>query len=724
MKQVLRKGLKDIVVEEVPDPVATAHHVLVRPVCSLISAGTETASIHTEGLLRGVAENPSHLRKIYDAMKVAGPTRTISEVSAKLKELGALGYAGAGIVVDKHPTVRDLEIGDRVAYGGEGTGHAETVLAGRLLVARVPDDVTFEDACFTTLGAIAMHGVRLAGLGVGDVVAVIGMGMVGQLVAQIARAQGAVVIALDLRADRIEMARHLGAEHAFAPDDEAEKRIAAVTSGRGADCVIVAAAAKSSAPTDLALRLCRERGRVVVVGAVEMNLSRDLMYAKEIDVVVSRAYGPGSYDPAYERQARDYPAAYVRWTENRNMEEFLRLVATRRVDVQPMVSHRFDLADAARAYETIMAPGSTSLAVVLRYPAPTRSPAEPVFTPLRKVDITPVPAKRAGELRVGLVGAGNLARWAHLPNLRKIPGVRLQAVYSANGARGATYARRFGAAYACSEFQQILDDRDIDVVLVLSRNQQHAEQAEAALRAGKHVFLEKPMALTENECRALDRAARETGRLLTVGFNRRFAPFYMEQKRLLSRRSGPAVINCRVNSPGLSGSYWAAEAAHGGAILGEGCHFVDLMHWLLESEPVWVSGACLPTSAKEPVGDHNVASTIGFADGSVASFTYCTIGSKTSAGERIEGWAPGLGCIVEDFKWFQSRTAMRHTKRMWWPEKGYAAQLRGFVESIQRGEEPAVTVRDGARATLVCLRLIESVHDRQPRAIDLDAMFR
>ena len=297
MKQVLRKGLKHIVVDDVPDPVPTAHHVLVRPVYSLISAGTETASIHKESLLSSVAENPSHLRKIYDAMKVAGPVRTVAEVQAKFSEYAALGYAGAGYVVDRHPTVTDLDVGARVAYGGEGTGHAETVLAGRLLVARIPDEVSFEEACFTTLGAIAMHGVRMAGLGVGDVVAVIGMGMIGQLVAQIARAQGAVVIALDLRPDRIALAERLGADHAFAPGDEAERRIAALTSGRGADCVIVAAAAKSSAPVDLALRLCRERGKVVVVGAVEMNLSRDLMYVKEIDVVVSRAYGPGSYDP-------------------------------------------------------------------------------------------------------------------------------------------------------------------------------------------------------------------------------------------------------------------------------------------------------------------------------------------------------------------------------------------------------------------------------------------
>jgi predicted dehydrogenase len=719
MKQVLRKGLKEVVVDEVPDPMPSPHHVLVRPVCSLISAGTETASIHTEGLLRGVAENPSHIKTILDAVKVAGPVRVASEVSAKLKAYGALGYAGAGILVDRHPSVTDVDVGARVAYGGEGTGHAETVSAGRLLVARIPDEVSFEEACFTTLGAIAMHSVRLSGLAVGDVVAVVGLGMIGQLVAQIARAQGAVVIGLDLRAERIEMAKQLGADHAFASTDETERRIYALTEGRGADCVIVAAAAKSSAPVDLALRICRERGKVVVVGAVEMNLSRDLMYVKEIDVVVSRAYGPGSYDPSYEKQGRDYPAGYVRWTENRNMEEFLRLVASRRVDVRPMISHRFNLDDAPKAYETIMTPGSTSLAVILTYPSPTTAAADPSFTARRRVAVTTPSPARPGELRVGLIGAGNLAKWAHLPNIQQIPGVRLHAVYSASGPRGKTYAKRFGAAYCTSDLQEMLRDADVDIVLIASRNQEHAEQAEAALRAGKHVFLEKPMALTELECRALDTAVAESGRLLTVGFNRRFAPFYMEQKRVLSRRSGPAVVNVRVNSPGLSGTYWAAEASQGGAILGEGCHFVDLMHWLLDSEPVWVSATSLPTDAKEPIGEHNVVASVGFADGSIGSLTYSTIGSKTSAGERVEGWAPGIGCIVEDFKWFQSRTSMRRTQSKWWPEKGYATQMKGFIDAIRRGETPAVTVRDGARATLVCLRLLESARDRMPRAIDL-----
>ena len=306
MKQVIRKGIKDIIVDEVPEPVPGPHHVLVGPAFSLISSGTETASIHTEGVLKEVADNPSHLRKIWDVMKANGPTSTIREVRAKFSEYAALGYSGAGIVVDKHPTVTDLELGDRVAYGGEGTGHAETIVTGRNLVARVPDEVGLNDACFATLGSIALNAVRISNIGLGDRVVVLGLGLVGQLTAQLARLQGGVVIATDLRPDRVTKAKELGASHAISGAGSTEA-VLALTDGKGADCVIVAAAAKSKGPCETALKMCRDRGRIVVVGAVEMSFPWNDMYLKEIQLFMARAYGPGSYDPVYEKQGRDYP---------------------------------------------------------------------------------------------------------------------------------------------------------------------------------------------------------------------------------------------------------------------------------------------------------------------------------------------------------------------------------------------------------------------------------
>ena len=726
MKQVLREGLKDIVVEEVPDPVVVPHHVLVRPCYSLISSGTETASIHQEGVLKEVSENPSHIRKVLDVMKVNGPVRTISEVRAKFSEYAVLGYSGAGVVAEKHPTVADLEVGDRVAYGGEGTGHGETILTGRNLVARVPEAVPDEHACFATLGSIALNAVRIAQVGLGDVVAVIGLGLVGQLVTQLVKLQGGVAVGIDLKQERVELAREAGADAAALGGAGAQEAVGALTNGRGADCVIVAAAAKSAAPCRQALELCRDRGRIVVVGAVEMSFPWEAMYLKEIQLFMSRAYGPGSYDPDYEKRGRDYPVSYVRWTENRNMEEFLRLVAGGQVRLAPLVTHRFALEEAARAYQTILDPNSNSLAVLLRYPAADAPDAAAGFAPRRRVEVaaptpTPSPSSKSGELGFALVGAGNLARWAHMPALKKIAGARLRAVYSASGARGKTYARRFGADYCASDYEEVLRDPEVGAVLIASRNQHHAAQALAALAAGKHVFVEKPMALTVEECRALVDAERATGLSLTVGFNRRFAPFYQEQKKQLKRRTGPAVINCRVNSPGISGSYWMADPAIGGAILGEACHFVDLMYWLLESEPETVTAYSLPTDKKEPIGENNLVASFRFADGSIGNLTYCTVGSKTSGGERVEVFAQGLGVATEDFKRLTVSGGVRSSRSSWWGEKGYGAQLESFVERARAGRAPEVTARDGARATLGCLRMLESARTLSQLAVDLDA---
>jgi len=721
MKQVLRQGFKDIIVDEVPDPVLAPHHVLIRPIVSLISSGTETASIHREGVIKGVAENPSHLRKLWEAMKTNGPTQTLAEVQAKFSEYAIMGYSGAGILVEKHCTVTGLAVGDRVTYGGEGTGHAETVLAGQNLVAHVPAAVSLDHACFTTLGSIALNAVRIAAIGIGDVVAVIGVGLVGQLVSQLVKLQGGVVIAVDIKPERIELAQRLGADYGVVSGETLLAEVRSLTGGLGVDCVIVAAASRSSVPCLQALSICRDRGRLVILGAVEMNLPREEMYRKEIQLFMSRAYGPGSYDPAYEKQGQDYPLSYVRWTEKRNMEEFLRLVEKGHVELRPLITHHFALANADRGYQILMDPASNSLAVLLRYPSEEVSAAD--FRPTRKVDVTVRPVIKsasASHFGIALVGAGSLARWVHLPVLTKLPGVTLEAVHSQSGARGKSYARRFGAAYCCSAYEEILRDPNIDLVVITSRHQHHAAQAIAALGAGKHVFVEKPMALTEAECQDLYRAVRDTGRQLTVGFNRRFAPLYRELKSTLKGRSAPAVIHCRVNSPGISGAYWAADPAIGGAILGEACHFVDLMYWLLESEPISVSAFSLPADQKEPVGENNVVASFRFADGSIGNLTYCTVGSKTSGCERVEVYAAGLGGVVEDFKRLEVSTSSRRTKTIWWPKKGYDAQMESFVLRVRKGMEPEVTVRDGMRSTISCLRMLESARTSEPRRIDVD----
>jgi predicted dehydrogenase/threonine dehydrogenase-like Zn-dependent dehydrogenase len=715
MQQIIRKGIKDILVEDVPDPIAAPHHVLIRPVFSLISSGTETASIHQEGVLKEVADNPSHIRKVLDVMKTNGPIPTVREVYAKFSEYAALGYSGAGILVEKHRTVTDLEPGDRVAYGGEGTGHAETVITGRNLVARVPENVKLEHACFATLGSIALNAVRIANISLGDRVAVIGLGLVGQLVAQLARLQGAVVLATDLRTDRVQLARNLGAQEPIF--GALKEQVATITNGKGADCVIVAAASKSSTPCKLALDICRDRGRIVVLGAVEMSFPWNDMYLKEIQLFMSRAYGPGSYDPAYERQGQDYPYSYVRWTENRNMEEFLRLVGHGDVKIDPLITHRFPLTDGPAAYQTIMDPASNSLAVLLQYKTEDSPAAASEFIPRRTVSVQGG-KKKEGQIGVALIGAGNLARWAHLPNIQKHPNVSLRAIHSNSGVRGKGYGTRFGSAYCTTDYMQILTDPEVDVVFITSRNQQHGRQAAEALRAGKHVFVEKPMAITEEECRDIAHAAQESGCHLTVGFNRRFAPFYTPLKAKLSKRTSPAVIGCRINSPGISGGYWMADPAVGGAILGEACHFVDLMYWLLDSEPISVSAYSLPTGKQDPVGENNMVASFHFADGSIGTLNYSTIGSKTSGGERVEVFMQGLGMITEDFKRLTTAAGLRTTQKKMFAEKGYGTQIEGFINDLRSGKVPQVTVRDGVRSTVACLRMLQSARELQPMAID------
>ena len=716
MKQVLRKGIAEIVVEEVPDPVAPRHHVLIRPIFSLISSGTETASIHQEGVLKEVADNPSHIRKIWEVSKMMGPLPTAREVLAKFGELAALGYSGAGVVVDRHASVTDLEIGDRVAYGGEGTGHAETIVTGRNLVARVPASVPFEHACFATLGSIALNSVRIANIGLGDTVAVVGLGLVGQLVVQLARLQGAQVLALDLKPERVELARSLGAHYALT--NASREAIEGLTGGHGADVVIIAAAAKGAAPCHLALEICRDRGRIVVVGAVDLQFPWNDMYMKEIQLFMSRAYGPGSYDPAYERKGIDYPYTYVRWTENRNMEEFLRLVASGSLQIGPLVTHRYRLEEAPAAYQLIMDPAQSSLAVLLAYDAP--SEATP-FVSRRKITVAPQPVAK-GVLGFALIGAGNLARWSHVPALKKQTGVRLRAVQSGGGVRAKSYAARYETDYATTDYQAVLADPSIDAVLITSRNQFHAAQAAEALLAGKHVFVEKPMAITAEECRQVLAAVESSGKLLTVGFNRRFARYYRLLQEQVRKRSGPVTINCRVNSPGISGSYWMADPQIGGAILGEACHFVDLFCWLLGADPVSCMAYSLPTDRPAPVGQNNLACAFQFADGSLATLNYSTIGSKLSGGERVEVFGEGFGAVTEDFKRFSLHRTVRKSRGKLWAEKGYDLQMQAFLENIRRGSTPEVTAWDGARSTILCLDLLASARSGLPQKTDLSVL--
>ncbi|MBI3792005.1 MAG: bi-domain-containing oxidoreductase [Gemmatimonadetes bacterium] len=715
MKQVVRRGIGEIIVDDVPAPGIPEHHVLVRPLRSLISSGTETASLHTGSLASIAAENPSQIKKVLDLMSVAGPARTIEEVRAKLKDYAVLGYSGAGVVAAVHPSVRDLEPGARVAYGGEGTGHGEYIVTGRNLVARVPDEVDYESASFSTLGAIAMNAVRVAEIDLGDRVAVVGLGLVGQLTAQLARLRGARVLALDIQKDRIALAEKLGAEAGITGSDAAPEQVRELTEGRGADCVIVCAAAKSDVPMRQALSMLRDRGRVVVVGAVEMHYPWLEAYLKEARVLMARAYGPGSYDEGYERKGRDYPLPYVRWTENRNQEEFLRLIGTGDVDVRPLITHRYPLVDAAKAYETIMTPGSGSLAVVLSYGEQEPPRERTIPTAHSQASAT------KGTLKVALVGPGNILRWAHVPALREVRDAKVVAVYSSNGVRSKAFAERYKAGYATTELGKVMGDPGVDAVLITGRNNVHAAQAIAAVEHGKHAFVEKPLALTDEECQRIWAAAKGKDKLIVTGFNRRFAPDYRRVKAALDKRQGPAVLSARVTSPGIAGGYWMSDPKIGGAILGEACHFVDLFYWLLGSEFVSVSAFSLPPRDTDPIGSNNMACSFRFVDGSVANLTYCTVGHKSMTSEKVEAFAVGIATGTEDFKRSYVAGQVKPASRRWLAAKGYNDQMLAFAAAVRGEKPPAVTLLDGIRSSVACLRMLDSAAaDGAPQAISLE----
>ena len=722
MKQVVRRGLKEIIVDEVPDPMVTNNHVLVRPYYSLISSGTETADIHKEGILKEVAENPSHLRKVYDVMRKTSPVSTIREVAAKFSDYAVLGYSGAGVIVDKDPAVTDLAIGQKVAYGGEGTGHGELLRISRNLAARIPDQVIYQHAAFATLGAIAMNAVRQADIQVGDTVTVIGLGLVGQLISQIASRQGGVVVAVDLQESRVELAKEAGAEFGIISHNAIDAEINTLTDGRGTDVVIVAAASNSPAPVRTAVKICRDRGRLVIVGITPLELPFAEMYQKELKLFMARAYGPGSYDPNYEEKGHDYPLAFVRWTEKRNMEEFLRLVAVGKIDVARLISHEFPLDDAAVAYDTIMDSSVSSLAVLLRYPIVDSTDSPFDIKPKRKIEI---PSSQAaptnGKLRFALVGAGNLARWEHLPAIGRIPKASLRAVVSGRGAKAKAYGIRFKAEYVTSDFQDILNDKDVDVVLIASRHREHAEQVTASLKAGKHVFVEKPMAISLEECTEILSAVASSRKHLTVAFNRRFAPFYMEMKSYLHTRLSPAVINISMVAPYMSGDFWGASADEGGPIIGEAVHMVDLMRFLLDADPVSISAYSLPTGKSDPVGESNLVACFKFADGSIGNLTYTTLGSDSSAGESVEVLAPGLRVRSENFKTLVVNKGAGQKKRSKiWAAKGYDLQMSSFVEKILEGAAPDVTAEDGAKAFLGCYLMLRSA-ERDGPALAFDS---
>jgi predicted dehydrogenase len=665
-----------------------------------VSPGTERAVVSLAGqsLLSKARSRPDQVRQVLAKFRSEGLSATLSAVRGRLGGEIPLGYSAAGVVLSTGDGVSDLHPGQPVACAGMGhASHAERIFVPRNLLAPVPEGVGLRQACTVTLGAIALQGVRRADVRLGERVGVIGLGVLGLLTVQMLRASGCHVFAVDLDLRRVKLAADLGAELALAREEEAlVERARAFGRGHGLDAVIVTAATDSSDPAILGAECCRLSGRLVIVGDTGLDVPRRLLYDRELDVRMARSYGPGRYDPVYEDRGIDYPYAYVRFTEGRNMEEYLALLGRGEVDVEPLLTHEFGIEEAEAAYRFLMSEESrTAVGLVFRYGASDAGPAA----------VAPRIAERGrgrGDgLGISVVGAGSFARSVLLPALRAQSRCRLAGVVTATGLSAVSATRSFGFCYATTDLEEVLADETTDAVVVATRHADHARIAAAALRAGKDVFVEKPAALCPDELEDLEEAVRETGRILMVGFNRRFAPAARELKRRFADRTGPLQASYRVDAGALPADHWTRDPEVGGGRLkGEACHFVDLLCWLVGRRVVRVHSEALP-------GD-GVTATLRFEDGSVASIVYSVAGGPAGGKERIEVFGEGRTVVVDGFRRMAVGADGRVRRKRFAADKGHRAELAAFLDAVRSGGPSPVPFPEAAASTRVTFALEES----------------
>ncbi len=679
MRQVLiRKG--NVLLENVPSPLVDSGHVLVEVAFSLISTGTELSGVQNSGqsLVKKALEQPEKIIKLLNFMKEQGIQKTITKVQGQLEQATPTGYSCSGIVIQVGAGVSDLLPGDRVACAGAGiANHAEVVLVPRNLVVKVPNDCSLKDAASMTLGAIAMQGVRRADPRLGEIVAVIGLGLLGQITVQLLKAAGCRVAGFDMDARRVTLAHELGADHAFvssAVDVPVEVRH--LTDGYGVDATIITAASQSDVIAQQAMEITRKKGKVVVVGAVGLGLNRSPFYEKEIDFLISCSYGPGRYDDRYERKGLDYPYAYARWTENRNMQEYLRLVGERKVRLGQILEREYELSQVTQAYQELQTAKDAPLGVLLRYPFGGESEqfqkleTKVVLHPRRQV---------SGKVRIAVIGAGSFAKGMHLPNLQKLSDLyHICAIVSNTGSNAKAAAQQFDADYASTNFQDVLDDPEVDAVLICTRHHLHAQQAMEAARAGKAILLEKPMALNESELDQLARVIKETGVPFLVGFNRRFSPSARRAKEIIADRKNPMMIFYRMNAGYLPPEHWTQTSEGGGRIIGEACHIFDLFQYLVNSPVVEVTAAAISPQTAHVLSEDNQSITLRYKDGCVATLLYTAMGSPDLGKEYMEIYVDGKVLTLEDYRALRVYGA---TVKGWaasTQDKGYLEELRAF----------------------------------------------
>jgi predicted dehydrogenase/threonine dehydrogenase-like Zn-dependent dehydrogenase len=732
MKQVFQHARTgEITVDEVPAPQLLPNCVLVRIAASVVSAGTERASAEFAGksLLQKARSRPDLVREVVSKVQRDGLLSAWQSVHSRLDQPQAPGYSSAGTIIAADAGVTDLRPGDRVACAGAGFAvHAELACVPRLLVGRIParnsaEDVAFDEAAFATLGAVALHGIRTAEVKLGDLVAVIGLGLLGHLTVQLLKAAGCRVLGLDIDRSRAELATRLGADAVAASSAAFRDLCVDQSGGAGVDAVLITAETPSSEPVNLAGAIARERAIVVAVGTVGIDIERRAYYEKELDFRISRSYGPGRYDAAYEQKGRDYPIGYVRWTETRNMEAFLQFLAEKKVCVGPLITHRFPIERAPGAYELITGKsGKPFLGVVIQY-----SGACDESHTLQPVDrATPAPKFSATDISVGLLGAGVFATGTLVPALKAAGTATLVGVCTATGARAKHGARKFGFRYCTTDEAQLIRDPGINTLVIATRHHLHAQQVLAALREGKNVFCEKPLCLSEDELYSIVRSYLGTAAarrpMLMVGYNRRFASMTAQIKSFLAPVSEPLALHYRVNAGYLPPDHWVNDPEQGGGrILGEVCHFVDLLMFLAASPITELEGRALASSRRYS-GD-NVLVSIRFANGSEGTISYLANGDRAFSKERLEIFGGGAVAVLEDFRRLELiRDGRKQTIRSRWrQDKGHRGEWKAFADSLRQGREAPISFDDLVCSTLATLRIQKSVATGRRLAVDASA---
>lgn len=645
MKQVfIKKG--EAILEDVPAPTMEGKEILVRIYYSCISMGTEIAGIKSSGksLYRKAMDKPQYITKVFNNIKRHGLLDTFSRVKSKIESKNPVGYSAAGIVLKKGINIKNIKVGDRVACAGAGiANHAEFIAVPENLAVKIPQNLSIKLASTVTLGSIALQGVRRCSPALGENIVVIGLGILGQLTSQMLKADGCCVIGIDLDRSRIKKALELGLDVGLSGDKQnVVEEVIRNTGGFGADAVIITAASKSSEVINQAMEMCRKRGKVVIVGDVGLNIKRKEFYKKELDLLISTSYGPGRYDERYEQEGVDYPYAYVRWTENRNMQEYLKLLSENKIKVEPLIERIYKIGEVSMAYEELKSGKEKPLMILLEYDKESKPDVKVIITKFKI---------NHDRINVGVIGAGSFNRSVHLPNMQKLGKVYyISAICSKTGSNTESIAEQYNASYATTDYKEILKDKNIDMVLVGTRHNLHTRIAINSARAGKAIFVEKPMALNKKELEELIVVLKKTKVPFTVGFNRRFSPFAVRIKEIVSKRVNPMIISYKMNAGYIPREHWVYSIEGGGRNIGEACHIYDLFNYFTESKHISVEAVSINPKTKQFVSNDNFIATIKYEDGSICNLIYTSLGSTIFPKEQMEIYVDNKIISLNDYR--------------------------------------------------------------------------